>query len=99
MEISGGDVQSLLRAGIAAARAGDKAEARRLLLQVVESDERSETAWLWLSGVVETDVDRRVCLENVLALNPQNELAQRGLAKLGVSSQAEAGAEIVVRKE
>lgn len=72
----------LLKQGIAALNARRKAEARSLLTQVVEQDDRNEMAWLWLSGAVDTDEDRRVCLENVLAINPDNGLAQRGLATL-----------------
>jgi tetratricopeptide (TPR) repeat protein len=69
----------LLRAGVAAAQEGRKDEARRLLLQVTEIDERNEQAWLWLSGVVDAFEDRRVCLENVLAINPENTHARAGL--------------------
>ncbi|MBN1813114.1 MAG: DUF4352 domain-containing protein [Anaerolineae bacterium] len=72
----------LLKRGIAALNAGRKTEARSLLTQVVEQDERNEMGWLWLSGAVDTGEDRRVCLENVLAINPNNGLAQRGLATL-----------------
>lgn len=72
-------VVELLRAGIAAARGGRIQEARQALLRVTELDERNEHAWLWLSGVVESLEDRRVCLENVLAINPDNPYAQRGL--------------------
>ena len=69
----------LLKQGIAALKDGRKAQARSLLTQVVEQDERNEMAWLWLSGAVDTDEDRRICLENVLAINPDNQAAQRGL--------------------
>ena len=69
----------LLRQGITAARAGDKETARNLLMRVVEQDEGNATAWLWLSGVVESLNDREVCLENVLALDPQNQAARQGL--------------------
>ncbi len=72
-------VAELLRHGIAAAKAGRKQEARQLLFQVTELDEQNEQAWLWLSGVVESLEDRRVCLENVLAINPHNTHAQAGL--------------------
>jgi len=50
----------LLKQGIAALKAGHKAEARSLLAKVVEQDERNEAAWLWLSGAVETDERYRV---------------------------------------
>jgi len=72
----------LLQEGITAARAKKADEALALLKQVVELEPRNETAWLWLSGVVQTDEQRAVCLENVLAVNPDNELAQKGLAVL-----------------
>lgn len=75
-------VQQWLQEGIAAAKRGDKARARELLVQVTEVDDYNEQAWLWLSGVVESDEEREICLENVLTINPQNAFAQRGLALL-----------------
>ncbi len=72
----------LLEQGIAALKAGRKAEAHGLLMQVVEQGERNEMAWLWLSGAVDTDEERRTCLENVLAINPNNGVARRGLESL-----------------
>jgi hypothetical protein len=76
------DVTDTLNRAIAAAKAGRKAEARRLLEMVLDADERNERAWLWLSDVVESDEERIVCLENVLAINPDNEMARKGLAAL-----------------
>jgi hypothetical protein len=75
-------VAEWLRQGIAAAKAGDVQRAYDLLLKVVEVDEYNEQAWLWLSSVVESDQDREVCLENVLAINPDNKLAKVGLVHL-----------------
>ena len=72
----------LLNEGIQAARQGQKDQAQSLLLQVIEQDERNEKAWLWLSGVVDTNEDRLICLENVLAINPDNGPARKGLIKL-----------------
>jgi Flp pilus assembly protein TadD len=77
------DPNELLQKGIALAKAGRKEEARDILLQVVELDERNESAWLWISGVVDDQEDRAVALENVLAINPANEWAKRGLHILG----------------
>jgi hypothetical protein len=74
----------LLQQGIEALKAGRKAEARKLLAQVVQQDQRNETAWLWLSGAVDTDEQRRYCLENVLKVNPANVMARRGLERLEV---------------
>ena len=79
---SSAHVTELLRQGIAAAQAGRTQEARQALLRVTELDDRNEQAWLWLSGVVASFEERRVCLENVLAVNPQNTHAQKGLCWL-----------------
>jgi tetratricopeptide (TPR) repeat protein len=88
-------VDELLREGIAAAKSGQRERARDLLMRVVEQDEENVTAWLWLSGVVDSLDEREVCLENVLALDPANAAARKGLAwvrrqkEVGVSSLAE----------
>ncbi len=71
-----------LQVGIAAAKAGRTEEARRHLLQALEADEHDVQAWLWLSGVVDDLDERQICLENVLAIHPGNEMAQKGLAIL-----------------
>ena len=76
------DITQKLNQAIIAAKAGRKEEARRLLEAVLDADERSEQAWLWLGGVVDSEEDRAICLENVLTINPQNEIARQGLATL-----------------
>ncbi len=75
-----------LRRGIASAKAGRKEEAREALLQVIDLDERNEQAWLWLSAVVDSNEEREICLENVLAINPDNGRARAGLEWLRQSS-------------
>jgi len=76
------DTNDVLKQGIAALKAGQKAEARRLLKQVVQQDKDNETAWLWLSGAVDTDRERIHCLRETLRINPDNQHARRGLEKL-----------------
>ncbi len=66
-----------------AARAGQKETARRLLAQVLREQPRSEQAWLWLSAVLEKPAERVAALRQVLAINPRNELARKGLRALG----------------
>ncbi|MCL4297894.1 MAG: hypothetical protein KJ077_19280 [Anaerolineae bacterium] len=73
---------SMLDDAIQAIRMGDKEEGRRLLEEMLETDEGNENVWLWLTAVVDTDEDREVCLENVLALNPNNSVAQQSIAAL-----------------
>jgi tetratricopeptide (TPR) repeat protein len=79
------DVERLLRAGIDALKAGDNARARELLGQAIRRNPRDERAWLWLSGALETDRERRQCLERVLELNPHNAAARNGLAMLAAA--------------
>ena len=81
---------SVLTRGIAAARAGDKSTARRLLTQAVRRAPDSEAAWLWLSSVLDTPQGRAFCLRRVLEVNPQNLAAQKGLAALESSLSAPA---------
>src|SRR4051794_17202992 len=76
------DVAALRSQGISALKAGDMARARELLAQAIQRNPRDELSWLWLSGAVDTDYDRRRCLERVLVLNPQNQAARQGLAQL-----------------
>lgn len=71
-----------LQEGISALKAGDKVTARRLLGRAIQQDPKNHLAWLWLSGAVETDQERLTCLNKVLALDPENETAKRGMASL-----------------
>ncbi len=72
----------LFKAGKEAAKRGDRARAHKLFRRAVEIDPYHEQVWLWLASVVDTDDDRRVCFENVLALNPSHPTARQQLAAL-----------------
>ncbi|MEP7289198.1 MAG: hypothetical protein ABI947_25885 [Chloroflexota bacterium] len=76
------DIQNLLKSGVAAAKAGNKQSARLILEQVLELDDNSETAWMWYAMVVETVREKRICLENVLEINPNNQRAREALLRL-----------------
>jgi hypothetical protein len=82
--------ETLLQEGIQAAKRGDNAWAASLLRQALEFNPRNIPAWLWLSSVVETDPERRECLESVLAIDPDNQAARYGLARLAGAPQAAA---------
>jgi hypothetical protein len=75
----------LTRQGIAALQGNDTTRAYELLGQAVHIAPQNEQAWLWLSGAVPSDAERRYCLERVLVLNPQNTAAQHGMARLSPS--------------
>ena len=66
--------------GIAAAKAGRKAQARALLQRAVEVETDNATAWLWLSGVLEDPLEQEICLKKALGLDPENAPARKGLA-------------------
>ena len=70
-----------VQAGVAAARAGDRAQARALLRAAVANDPGHELAWLWLASVAEMPTEAIQCLERVLTLNPNNERARAGLER------------------
>lgn len=76
------DLARMLYEGALAVKQGRTAEGRALLMQVLERDEQSELAWLWLSGAVDDPADQQVALENVLAINPKNQDARDGLGWL-----------------
>jgi len=72
----------MVQRAIQRARAGRRTEARDLLLEVVESDPQNETAWMWLSGLVDSVEDRIIACENVLTINPANEKVRLYLTEL-----------------
>ena len=77
------DSDSILQLGIEAARAGDKAEARELFRLVTRENPSNAQGWLWLAGVAEDRDEKRAALERVVAIEPSNDLARKGLAAIG----------------
>ncbi len=76
------NVNAMVKEAIRVLKAGNKAEARKLLERATELDSYNEQGWLWLSGVVDSDEDQRTCLNNVLFINPNNSHAKQGLGML-----------------
>ena len=77
----------LLRRGIEAARADRRVEAREIFMQVVEVDPRNESAWMWLSGLVDNLEDQIIACENVLTINPENQKVRLFLDSLKLKQQ------------
>jgi len=73
---------SFLQDGIAAAKSGDKALARSLLLEAIEHDSNNEIGWLWLAYVADNLPEAIEYLRRVLAINPQNDQARANLNKV-----------------
>jgi hypothetical protein len=82
------DVQALIRKGIEAAQKGDKVQARRILLEAVNDNPRSEVAWMWLASVTDAPAEKRRYLQRVLQLNPNNNRAKQAIDLLGDPSAA-----------
>jgi len=73
-------VSQMLEAGIKAAQAGDRHEARPLLIQVTEAEPNNETAWLWMASISEYPEELIIFLNNVLSINPNNARALEWMA-------------------
>ena len=71
-----------MEAGIQAVKAGRMAEAQDWFVSLLQVDRYNEKAWLWLSGAADNDQDRLECIQEVLSINPDNAVAQRGLQAL-----------------
>jgi Zn finger protein HypA/HybF involved in hydrogenase expression len=54
----------------------------RILKATNSHEEERLTAWFWLSAVADSGEEKRICLENVLVLNPGHPGARRGMAML-----------------
>jgi thioredoxin-like negative regulator of GroEL len=72
----------LTQQGISALKAGDKQNAKKLLHLAIQNNPKDIQAWLWLSGAVDTNQERAECLQEILKLDPNNQVATRGLAQL-----------------
>lgn len=70
---------------ISAIRSGRKEEGRQLLNLLIQQNPNDERAWLWMSSVVTTAEQKARCLYHVLAIDPDNALARKGLQLLGVT--------------
>jgi tetratricopeptide (TPR) repeat protein len=100
--ISSESSADIIKRGIAAARAGNRSQARILLKHAVEIEPDSETAWMWLASTSEYPEELLVFLDHVLLINPKNlraiewkEATEELLAKTFVKravDAAEAGA-------
>jgi len=76
------DEQEYLRQAREAIQREDKAAARALLSEAIRAYPGSEIAWLWLSAVVDDPERERQCLERVLAINPDNAVAQKYMQRI-----------------
>lgn len=63
---------ALLQQAMSAMRAGHELTARDIFLDIVEINPRNETAWMWLTGLLDDLDDCIYACEQVLDINPNN---------------------------
>jgi tetratricopeptide (TPR) repeat protein len=85
--VSSEQAKELRRQGIAAAKAGQKDQARQLLQQSLRLEPNSEAGWLWLVSVARDQRERLFCLNKLLDINPNNEMALQSLQQLGLTHE------------
>jgi tetratricopeptide (TPR) repeat protein len=86
--VSSEQARDLRQQGIAAAKAGQKDQARQLLQQSIRLEPKSEAAWLWLASVARDQRERVFCLQKILEINPTNDQALKALAQVDQSASA-----------
>jgi tetratricopeptide (TPR) repeat protein len=72
-------VASLVSLGHTLAEVGQKPWAYRLFARATELDDTNEEAWVWRAGLTDDIKETLSCLNQALALNPENAQAQAGL--------------------
>jgi hypothetical protein len=80
--VSTPELEALLQQAVEHVNAGNLKEGRVLLERVLEQDPRNDRAWVWLSGCVEDTMQRRICLQQALKVNPNNQAALDGMEVL-----------------
>lgn len=80
-----------LQKAIALIKSGDKKSGKNLLVDIVNSDPKNETAWLWLASVVSQD-KQIFCLEKVININPNNAQAKQYLEKIKANEKIQSNA-------
>ena|SRR5688572_19731561 len=71
-----------LEQAVALIREGNIAKARTILIEVLKQNARDEDAWLCMTLCVTEVEQKRYCFQKVLKINPQNQHAIVGLARL-----------------
>ena len=71
-----------LQDGQTAIAQGNLQGARLIFEAILQENSRSEEAWLGLAEVLTDNDDRRICYENVLKINKNNQQAKEGLRML-----------------
>jgi tetratricopeptide (TPR) repeat protein len=94
--------EELFQAGRSAFAMGNNQQAHDFWKEAARLNPFNEQVWLALLDVIDSDEDRRVCLQNILQINPMNVQARRALnqivARTASAAQLEADTKSDVKK-
>ncbi|MBK8021620.1 MAG: hypothetical protein IPK19_09360 [Chloroflexi bacterium] len=80
--------EQLLQMAISAAKQGNRNPARLMFRRVLSEDKNNERAMMWMAKLADAKEERRVWLERVVAVNPNNEVARDALERLSYRRSA-----------
>ncbi len=72
----------LVKQGISLFHGGDRGQAAKYFHQATRANPRNQAAWLWLAQCVDSDEDKRQCLEQAHSIDPKSKAGQRAQAEL-----------------
>jgi hypothetical protein len=85
----------MMRLGHACYTQGARKQAHRYWRRAALINPAQESVWMSLLQVVDTDEDRRVCLQNILAINPRNRIALKHMRAHGAPPEVAFQGELV----
>lgn len=80
--------EQLLQMAITTAKQGNRSAARIMFRRVLSEDKNNERAMMWMAKLAETKAERKVWLERVLTVNPNNEVVRDALGRLSYRRSA-----------
>lgn len=80
--------KELLARAINLIKAGQKDQARPLLMSIIQIETANIMAWIWLAECLPTDPQRVRIMQKCLQLNPGNELARKAMAQYITRAEA-----------
>lgn len=74
--------EQLLQMAITTAKQGNRNAAKLMFRRVLSEDKNNERAMMWMAKFADTKAERRVWLQRVLSVNPNNDIARETLERL-----------------
>ena len=81
--------EELLEMAIRAAKNNQNDGARVMLRQVLDQDKRNERAMMWMAKLARSEKEQKHWLRQVLAVNPDNEIALQKLEDMDYHQSAQ----------